>query len=189
MDNPKSAPSSSRTMTNAPPRAADLGGPFFPRSLVPRPLVAEYSSSRSAQCPINGVINDWLRYFYDRWWDFQKLRILSFHNTKGDKVNNLTNATNPSILLPVVDGAINACRKNFKFVRVQLSVNFVNLVTVDNPGPTTLRIEYFIELPQTTPQMTNGAVNAYNLTTFHGNTDLYTLTSQDIQAEILDYTL
>ena len=29
----------------------------------------------------------------------------------------------------------------------------------------------------------------HNLTTFHGTADLRTLTSQDIQAEILDYTL
>ena len=47
-----------------------------------------------------------------------------------------------------------------KFVRVQLSVNFVDLVTVGNLGSTTLRIKYFIVLPQTTHQMTNGAGNA-----------------------------
>jgi hypothetical protein len=76
-----------------------------------------------------------------------------------------------------------------KFVRVQLSVNFIDLVTIDNPGPTTLRSEYFIELPQTTRQLTNGAGSAYNLTTFHGTADLRTLTSQEIQAEILDFTL
>ena len=97
---------------------------------------------------VEGVINDWLRYFYDRWCDFSELQILSFHNTKGDEVIDTTDATNPSILLPVIDGAYVACRKNVKFVRVQLSVNFANLVTAMNPGPTTLRIEYFIELPQ-----------------------------------------
>ena len=37
--------------------------------------------------------------------------------------------------------------------------------------------------------MTNGAGSAYNLTTFHGTEDLRTLTSQEIQAEILDFTL
>jgi hypothetical protein len=89
----------------------------------------------------------------------------------------------------VIDGAYNTCRKNVKFVRVQLSVNFIDLVTIDNPGPTTLRSEYFIELPQTTRQLTNGAGSAYNLTTFHRTADLRTLTSQEIQAEILDFTL
>jgi hypothetical protein len=138
---------------------------------------------------VEGIITDWLRYFYDRWCDFTQLQILSFHNTKGDEVNDTTDATDSSILLPVIDGAYVTCRKNVKFVRVQLSVNFIDVVTIDNPGPTTLRSEYFIKLPQTTRQLTNGAGSTYNLTTFHGTADLRTLTSQEIQAEILDFTL
>jgi hypothetical protein len=138
---------------------------------------------------VEGVITDWLRYFYDRWCDFNQLQILSFHNTKGDEVNDTTNATDSSILLPVIDGAYGTCRKNVKFVRVQLSVNFIDLVTIDNPGPTTLRSEYFIKLPQRTRQLTNGAGNAYNLTTFHGTADLRTLTEEQVRAEILDFTL
>jgi len=31
---------------------------------------------------VDGVIQDWLRHFYDRWSDFSRLSILSFHNTK-----------------------------------------------------------------------------------------------------------
>ena len=99
-----------------------------------------------------------------------QLQILSFHNTKGDEVTDTTDATNSLILLPVIDGAYNTCRKNVKFVHVQLSVNFIDLVTIDNPG-------------------TNGAGRAYNLTTFPGTADLRTLTSQEIQAKILDFTL
>ena len=82
---------------------------------------------------VEGVINDWLRYFYDRWCDFQAVQILSFHNFKGDKVTGLTDAVDPTKLLPVVDGALPTCRKNVKFIRVQLSMNFVNLVTAVNP--------------------------------------------------------
>ena len=138
---------------------------------------------------VEGVVNDWLRYFYDRWCDFQAVQILSFHNLKGDEVTDSTDAADPTKLLPVVDGALPTCRKNVKFVRVQLSVNFVDLVTAVNPGPTTLRIEYFIELPQTTRQMTNGVGNAYNLTTFHGTSDLITLDAQGVQREITNFTL
>ena len=87
---------------------------------------------------VEGVINDWLWYFYDRWSDFSVLQILSFHNTRGDEVNDTTTAADPSILLPVINGALNTCRKNVKFVRVQLSANFVDLVTIANPGPTML---------------------------------------------------
>jgi hypothetical protein len=138
---------------------------------------------------VKGVINDWLQYFYDRWCDFQMLQILSFHNTKGDEVNNLANAANSSILLPVVDGGLNTCRKNVEFVRVQLSVNFVDFVTTVNPGHTTLCIKYFIEMPQTTHHMTNERGNVYNPTTFHGTSDLCTLDTQAVQAKIINYTL
>ena len=88
---------------------------------------------------VDGVIQqDWLRHFYDRWSDFHRLSILCFHNTKDTQATD----TNTAILLPFVDGSIMDCGKNVKFVRVQLSVNFVNLVTVANPGPTTLLTKY-----------------------------------------------
>jgi hypothetical protein len=138
---------------------------------------------------VDGMINDWFRHFYNRWFDFGRLMILSFHNTKGNQVNDSTEATNPSVLLAVFDGPIGDCCKNVKFVCVQSSVNFINLVTVDNPRPTTLRIKYYIKLPQSTHQMTNGHGNAYNLTIFHGTASLCTLTQQQIQAKILDHTL
>jgi len=138
---------------------------------------------------VEGVINDWLRYFYDRWCDFQTVQILSFHNFKGDEVTDSTDAADPTILLPVVDGALPTCRNHVKVIRVQVSVNFVDLVTTMNPGPTILRIEYFIELPQSTRQMTNGVGHVYNLTTFHGALDLRTLDAQGIQNEITNFTL
>ncbi len=72
---------------------------------------------------------------------------------------------------------------------MQLSINFVDLVTVANPGPTTLRTEYYIELPQTSKSMTNGSGTVYNLITFHGTADLRTLSKGEVQAEILDFTL
>ena len=117
---------------------------------------------------VDGVIRDWLLHFYDLWSDFCHLSILSFHNTRGTQAFDTTDAANTAILLPGVDGAVTDCCKNVKFVRMQLSISFLDLVTVANPGPTTLRTEYYIELPQTSKPMTNGAGAAYNLTTFHG---------------------
>ena len=138
---------------------------------------------------VEGVIKDWLQYFYDRWCNFQALQILSFQNTQGEEVHDTTDAADSSILLPVTIGVLNTCRNNVKFVPAQLSVNFIDLVTIANPGPTTLRIEYFIELPQTTHQMTDEASNAYTLTTYHGVGDLRTLSPQEIKANILNCTL
>ena len=74
---------------------------------------------------VDGTINDWIRLFYDSWFDFSRLTILSFHNAKGDIMTTTTDATDPSVLLPVVDGPLAQCRKkDVKFVRVQLTIDF-----------------------------------------------------------------
>jgi len=139
---------------------------------------------------VDGTINDWIRFFYDSWFDFLMLTILSFHNAKGDIMTTTTDATDPSVLLPVVDGGLAHCRKkDVKFVRVQLTIDFASLVTVDPPGTTVLRTEYYIELPQTSVQVTDGNGNAYNLLTFHGPADLRTMSPAEVQALILDVTL
>jgi hypothetical protein len=57
----------------------------------------------------NGVIHDWFRHYNDRWFDFSQLVILSFHDKKGNQVNNTAIVGNLSVLLPVVDGAIANC--------------------------------------------------------------------------------
>ena len=80
---------------------------------------------------VDGVIQDWLRHFYDRWSDFSLLSILKFHNTKGTQAINTTDAADTVILLPVVDGPVADCRKNVKFVHVQLSISFLDL---DHPS-------------------------------------------------------
>jgi hypothetical protein len=35
---------------------------------------------------VDGTINVWFRFFYDSWFNFSKLTILSFHNIKGNIV-------------------------------------------------------------------------------------------------------
>jgi hypothetical protein len=66
---------------------------------------------------MGGVIQDWTRHFQDNWSDFRHLKVLSFHDTKGDMMTNTTDPTNPAVLLPVQDGNINDFRKQgVKFV-------------------------------------------------------------------------
>ncbi len=59
---------------------------------------------------VDGVRNDWLRFFHDSWCDFSRLAILSFHNDAGDQINDTTTAANTAILLPVIDGILANCR-------------------------------------------------------------------------------
>jgi hypothetical protein len=138
---------------------------------------------------VKGMIHDWLHHYNVCWFDFSQLVILSFHDKKGNQVNNTMISGDPSTLLRVVDSAVANCYWHIKFVHVQLSINFIDLVTVDHPGPTTLRTEYYIELLQTTCAMTNETRTAYNLKTFHGAGDLRTLSQQVVQVEILNHTL
>jgi hypothetical protein len=100
---------------------------------------------------VDGTINNWFRFFYDSWFDFSKLTILSFHNVKGSIVQDTTVVADPAILLPVQDGVLSNCRKKeVKFVRVQLTLDFSPLVNATPiAGPTILRAEYYIKLPQT----------------------------------------
>ena len=84
---------------------------------------------------MDGVIQYWTRHFQDCWYDFQHLKVLSFHDTKGDMMTSTTSPNVPTILLPVQDGNSADCRKQgVKFVRLQLRLDFSPLV---NAGVTT----------------------------------------------------
>ncbi len=139
---------------------------------------------------VDGTINDWFHFFYDSWFDFSKLTILSFHNIKGDIVQDTMDAADPANLLPVQDGVLADCRKKeIKFVRIQLMLDFSPLVNITPiAGPTILQAEYYIELHQTSRQLLNGTRTAYNLLTFHGPSDLQTLSPAEIQAQLLKVT-
>ncbi len=66
-------------------------------------------------------------------------------------------------------------------------LDFSPLVNVTTQlGPTILRVEYHIELPQTSRQLLNGTGTAYNLLTFHGSGDFRTLSPAEIQAQLID---
>ena len=60
---------------------------------------------------------------------------------------------------------------------------------IANYGPTTLRVRYYLELPQTTKPMTDGAGNDYNLTTWHGVSDLSTLIADEVRTRLLELCL
>ena len=95
-------------------------------------------------------------------------------------------AANTTILLPVIYGILaNCCQPNVKFVRKQITLDFCPLVSVDPPGLTTLCVECYVELPQTSHAMLNGVGGGYNLVTYHGPDDLCTLTMRQVQDDIL----
>jgi hypothetical protein len=55
----------------------------------------------SLDVTMDGVLQEWTRYFHDHWSNFLHLKVLSFHDTKGDMMSNTTKMTDPARLLPV----------------------------------------------------------------------------------------
>ncbi len=139
---------------------------------------------------IEGKKFDFQHEFDANWANPANLTVISFHSSTGAIMNDAHVANNPSILKPVQNGAVADCRPDdVRFVRVSCSIDFVDLITVAAPGASTvLRTSFYIELPQTTVAMNNGAAVpiARNLTTFHGPDDLTTMSPAAFKTTILD---
>jgi hypothetical protein len=62
---------------------------------------------------------DWERKLSRNWGNFNHLKILLWHNTKGNSIIDTTNATDPSILKPIQNGKRDdCCSTGVKFVCV-----------------------------------------------------------------------
>jgi hypothetical protein len=139
---------------------------------------------------VDGLIYDWHSMFDKEWFDFYNLAIILFHDSDGAQINNMTVAGNPAVLLLVQDGMVAiCCQQDIRFIQVMCTINFHALMTIANPGPTTLCIGFYIKLPQTTIAMTNAGGIAYNLTTWHGTADLALLTRDQVCATVLEPSL
>lgn len=139
------------------------------------------------QTVVAGLKTDFMDFFHDNWLNMNHLEILSFHNTAGAVIGNATLPNDPAVLKPVVDGAVANCRPaDVHYVRLQLTLDYADLATgasaTDN---TTLRCQFYLELPQTLEIVLDGAANPRSLVTFHGAADLRTLSVDQIQDDIL----
>ena len=135
---------------------------------------------------------DWERKLSRNWANFHYLTILSWHDAKGAAISNTTVAGDLSTLLTFQDGAIGNCRAaGIKFVRMQLELNFADLMTAAAPVPAPNVIllgEYYIQLPQSSVDLLNGTGVGYRLTTWLGAADLRTLSPDKVKRDILGMT-
>jgi len=110
--------------------------------------------------------------------------IVPYHSA-GAVLINTVSAVDPSILLPVTDGPLPTChQQDVRYVRVSCTVDFARLISI--PGPTVLRVGFYIELPQTTRVMVNRVGANYNLTSWLGADDLRGLTRDEVRSQILE---
>ncbi len=95
-------------------------------------IIDAFGSQLNASLTVEGILSDWRRYFLEHWMDFGNLTILSFHNSRGNWMDNTTTANDAQVLLPVINGNLGDCRKqDVRFVRVQCTLDFTPLIMVD----------------------------------------------------------
>jgi hypothetical protein len=93
-------------------------------------IIDAFGTQLKASSTTEGIISDFKRYFYDRWMSFNNLTILSFHDSAGSIINNMTTPANLQILMPVQDGNLANCHsQGVRFVCVQCVMDFASLVT------------------------------------------------------------
>jgi hypothetical protein len=136
---------------------------------------------------VDGIKFNFLEYLKENWFNMNHLTIQSFHDSAGALIANTTTANDPAVLKPVADGPVDDCRRaDVRFVRLQLVLDFRELCTAAAATEnTTLCASYYLELPQETRAVLNGANVARQLTTFMGVSDLRTLSVDDIERDIL----
>jgi hypothetical protein len=105
---------------------------------------------------LDGILGDWICHFRCNWCNFAHRTILLFHSNACTQVNNTSNANNLAILLPVVNELVENCCKQVCVVQVQLNLDFASLVSRGIQALTILRVEFYIKLPQSLRNMTNG---------------------------------
>ena len=153
--------------------------------LPPRQILNAMGQQTGQSAVVDGAVAGLLRHFHDHWRNFRNLTILSWHDSTGAIMNNTTVAGNTSVLLPIQNGPVAQCRQqDVKFVRVQVSVDY----TYTLQGVSPIRLDFYVELPQTSTPMTNGAGGAYTLVTYAGPEDLRTLDTAQSASTILDVT-
>jgi hypothetical protein len=135
----------------------------------------------------DGLIYDFTQVYEEGWFNPANLQVLSFHDSAWAIINNTTITSNPTVLLPVINGLVaNRCQQDVRYVRVQLSLDFANLLGLRHVGATVLKLMYYIKLPQTSVNMTNGTNVAYVLTTFHGPANITAMTAMQVLNNIIN---
>ena len=93
--------------------------------LAPRQMINAMGQQTGQSAVVEGAIAGLLRHFQDHWMNFRNLTIISWHDSTGTVINNTTVGGDPSILLPIQNGALANCgQPDVKFVRVQVSVDY-----------------------------------------------------------------
>jgi len=114
--------------------------------LSPHQILNAMGQQTGQSAVVEGSVAGLLRHFQDHWTNFRNLTIVSWHDSPGTIINNTTVAGDPSILLPIQNGALANCRQPVvKFVRVKVAVDYSYTLR----GVSPICLDFYVELPQT----------------------------------------
>ncbi len=103
-------------------------------------------SQLNCMATINGLVDDFTQVYEEGWCNPANLQILSFHDSTRTRINNTTVAGDPTILLPIINRPLAACRQqDVRFVRVQVSLDLAHLLGAGHVGPTVLKLMYYLK--------------------------------------------
>jgi hypothetical protein len=91
---------------------------------------------------------DWINYYKKNWCNFDKLTILTFHNSAGAIMPDAVLPNDSTVLKSTADNLAAGDRRPYdvRFVRVKLDLDFILLMREPQPNHI-LSVEYYIELP------------------------------------------
>lgn len=160
-------------------------------ALPPDQFLDTFGIYMGLQTIVDGLKFDFQDHFDANWLKFADdavVTILGFHNSAGAVMENAVTPEDRSILKPVQDGVIVNCRPpDVKYVRAQITLNFAPLITVVGQENSTLRAEFYVELPQSMRVVNDGNGNPRNLVSFLGPADIRTLNVQEFKDQILAF--
>jgi hypothetical protein len=80
-------------------------------------VIDAFGAQLNASSTVKGILSNWRWYFQEHWMNFSHLTILSFHNSRGDHIDDTTIAGNAQVLMPIQDGALpTCCKQDVRFV-------------------------------------------------------------------------
>ena len=133
----------------------------------------------------DGTKNGRIPRFLENWVNMTHLIIISSHDNSGAVMNNATADVDNMILLPVVAGLItNCCPVDVQFVCLELELDYTILSA--RLGSPIAKVVYYLEFPQISIDLANGAGVDRSLITWHGATNLPALLVEQLCTNVLE---
>lgn len=157
-------------------------------SLSPQLYLDTLALCMNASAICDGMKARFKRFLTAGMYEGSNLTILGFHGSDGNLLLDATVGNDNRVLKPVLDGPIADCRPaDVKYVRVRLDLDYTDIAPpAQGAAAPTIQEIFYLELPQTTVTVRANNNHPRELTTFHGVADLTTLSSEEMNWQVVN---